>query len=290
MKIYDCFLFMNELDLLEIRLNELNEIVDKFVIVESDTTFTGINKGYVLEKNKHLFEKFWHKIEYIKHDSPYKIGINMEKALVGSPSYEDFNRKSWINNEDQRDSCVFGLTSCEPEDVVMISDLDEIPNKDCLEYAFTLIDQEPLVLFQQFFYYYINCAVFNSAKPDRINNWFGTTLIKYKNLLNTTPQKLRDEIHSLPTLTDKNTNILPGWHYSFLGGVNRIKEKMQASAHVEYNSEEFLDLDKLKKLVSEGKDIMGRNEYIYKILKLEDLTILSYIKENKERFKHLIYD
>ena len=108
-KLYDCFIFNNETDLLEIRLNILNDYVDYFVIVESEETFTGIKKKLVFDiKN---YEKFKEKIIY---------GV-----IKKFP--QDF-KSAWQNESFQRNYILHLLDSATSEDFIIISDLDEIPN------------------------------------------------------------------------------------------------------------------------------------------------------------------
>ena len=113
--IYDCFTFFNELDLLEIRLNVLNDVVDKFVLVEATTTFSGTPKPLYFNENKKRFDKFASKIIHvIINDTPIQ-----PKTIIGEYwSWEFF----------QRNAIVRGLVNCKETDTILISDLDEIPN------------------------------------------------------------------------------------------------------------------------------------------------------------------
>jgi beta-1,4-mannosyl-glycoprotein beta-1,4-N-acetylglucosaminyltransferase len=277
--IYDCFAFFNELDVLDIRLNELNDIVDRFVLVESNTTYSGRPKEYNFENNKHLFEKFLPKIEYIKIDSPCKIGINMS-----SSNFDDFNRDAWVNENDQRNSCMFGLSEAKDNDIIMISDLDEIPNKHCLPKVFNELDNEPIVLVQEFIYYYLNCGIIFEG-TNKIAPWYGTVVIKWQDLMNTLPQILRNTIHSLKRFESEHA----GWHYSFMGGPDKIKQKIESFAHVEYNSENFLNIEKITKAINNGIDVLDRKEYTYKFSNLNDIIIPDYVRNNLEKFGHMIH-
>ena len=114
--VYDCFPFFNELDVLEIRLNVLDEVVDKFVIVEMSKTHTGIDKPFYFEQNKARFKKFLHKIIHIKVDD--------------IPSTENLDKvdSAWLLENYQRDQIMRGLKDAKDSDIVLISDCDEIPN------------------------------------------------------------------------------------------------------------------------------------------------------------------
>jgi beta-1,4-mannosyl-glycoprotein beta-1,4-N-acetylglucosaminyltransferase len=117
MKIYDCFTFFNELDLLEMRLNILNNYVDYFVLVEATKTFSGKPKELYYLKNKEKFNKFSHKIIHITVDD--------------MPEIKDNNR--WELESFQRNAIIRGLTNCQSDDVILISDIDEIPDPEKFE-------------------------------------------------------------------------------------------------------------------------------------------------------------
>ena len=117
MKVYDCFTFYNEFELLELRLNSLYNVVDYFVIVESNKTFTNKPKEYNFMARKDEFKKFFPKIRYIMEND------NVPYQGVGD----------WTIEINQRNHIMKGLTDAEPEDLVFISDLDEIPAPDILE-------------------------------------------------------------------------------------------------------------------------------------------------------------
>ena len=120
MKIIDCFIFYNELDLLTYRFNVLNNIVDYFIIVESTHTFIGKEKKLFFNENSHLFENFRNKIIHIVVDDfPYKF-----------PNIDTSRSEQWVNESFQRDCISRGLNklSLQNDDVITITDLDEIPD------------------------------------------------------------------------------------------------------------------------------------------------------------------
>ena len=107
-KVYDCFLFYNELELLDMRLHEMYEHVDKFVLVEACETFRGKPKPFYYAENKHLFEKFADKIIHVQITEPLQTD------------------DPWIRERHQRAQAALGLKESQPDDIVFISDLDEI--------------------------------------------------------------------------------------------------------------------------------------------------------------------
>lgn len=236
--IYDCFTFFNEITLLKLRLEILNPVVDTFVIVEANRTQKGDLKLFNFETHKNEFAEFLNKIVYIK--------------VEDSPIPKDKN--DWAIEFFQRNCILRGITFCNPEDIIMISDLDEIPHPDLFknlvnakiklintEYCNaqdkikqffhllsikpslfykrmtpeTYLDIMPLVIQQSMHYYFINCAATKKNK-----NWYGTIIVKYKNMQ--MPQTLRNKRNTMPVLSMKNA----GWHFSYLGGKEQIKKKL----------------------------------------------------------------
>src|SRR3990167_3841286 len=140
MRIFDCFLFFNELELLELRLMTPNDVVDYFVLVEADKTHTGNTKDFVFDKNKHRYQKYLNKIIHIK--------VEHTPAL-------DRSTDAWAIENFQRSCISRGLTSATDEDKVITSDVDEIPNPETLERLKG--SDHPVTLRQHLFYYYVNC-------------------------------------------------------------------------------------------------------------------------------------
>ena len=115
--VYDCFPFFNELELLELRLNELDGIVDKFVLVEATKTQTGLPKPLYFAENRARFDAFANKIIHI---------------IVDDMPSGDGTRAHWVRERLQRNSIAKGLVNCNPQDIIMVSDVDEIPNVQTL--------------------------------------------------------------------------------------------------------------------------------------------------------------
>ena len=159
MKIFDCFTFNDELEILDIRLNILNKFVDKFIIVESKTNHQGNEKKVNFNINQ--FKKFKDKINYFLID---KI-----------PS----NYSSWEIEGYQRNYISYGLNSCDKNDVIIISDIDEIPNLE--KFNFNKMKRKFYSFEQEHFMYKLNL--------ERPVKWIGSKLCKYKNLKS--PQWLR---------------------------------------------------------------------------------------------------
>lgn len=123
-KIYDCFPFFNELELLQIRLGELNDTVDYFVLVESIETQRGTPKKLFFEENKHLFAPYLHKIIHVA-------------VRENHPEFSMWEREHF-----QRNCIARGLKNCKDKDIILISDLDEIPKKNCIHRAKKMLREQ----------------------------------------------------------------------------------------------------------------------------------------------------
>lgn len=251
MQIYDCFLFFDELDLLEIRLNYLSPAVNYFVLAESTKTFSLKNKPLYFKENRERFSKFLHKMIYILVD--------------------DFNSPDpWVNERNQRDSLDRGVQHVDPDDLILVSDLDEIPSREGIA-KFDLSKKE-MGFRQKVYYYYLNGFV--------DIYWRGTAAFLAKNR----PKKFS----SLRKLNSHTDVIDPGgWHFSFLGQIDRIQKKIDSFSHQEFNRPEYTDPEKLKQKIEQGKDIFNRPEIVIQYVPIDD-AYPDYILRNRERFEKFI--
>lgn len=262
MKIIDCFIFYNEIDLLNYRLNILNDVVDYFVIVESTHTFTGLEKELYFSKNKKLFEKFQHKIiNVIVDDFPYK-----------SPDI-DFSRKDqWQNEFFQRNSITKGLgeLSIDNNDVIIIADLDEIPDPEILS---KIKNNEIKVtvnsLGLDFYYYNLNTKIAfkkNIFNIKREYIWRATKILLFENLENLLK---RETIHDIRS-NRKYPVIKGGWHLSYFGDEHEIQDKIRHFSHQELNKESFTNLSHIKNVIKNQKDLFNRKSTLLQSIKIED--------------------
>lgn len=252
--VFDCFPFLNELDLLEIRLNELNSVVDRFVICESAYTHAFNYKGFVLEENKERFASFWDKITYLK--------INRFQ-----------NNSSWFAEPEQRTKAVFN-SGAQIEDIVILSDLDEIPRVESLKLAIqNLVDtNNPQLLMLKLFFYGVNCEA-----DKEWEEWPGCS-VAFRNHIGNV-QKFRE------SRLDYNILKNAGWHYSYLGDEEHIKYKMKNFSHyAEMPSENF---NKISEIIKDKTSVIGCTR-TFNILPIEGLDAPNYILSNPEKFKHLI--
>lgn len=248
-KVIDCFLFYNEIDLLNYRLHLLNEVVDYFVIVESTHTFVGKDKPLFFQENKHLFETFMNKIVHIiVDDFPYKQGI------INNIGHQDV----WKNEFFQRNAISRGIDKLNTEqvlmekDILVIADLDEIPDPNTLRKIKTRemkVDFHGLEM--DLYYYTLN---------NRMNEkWYKTKLISYK-----TYQALGKSCEEIRGTSCQHI-AHGGWHLSYFGDKYFIQNKIANFSHQELNKSEFTDLDKIEERKRNNKDLYDRNINITKI-------------------------
>ena len=231
-KVYDCFLFNNELDILKLRLEELYDSVDYFIICESRTTFSGKSKELVYLNNENDFSRYKDKIKHyiIPNPSPSNFEVN--------PA----NPKSLTSEFWQRNQLSIPLQEARTNDLVLISDLDEIPRSDVFNSIHKLcywansivyLSQSWYVLFLNLKVVSRNDQVFNkgSSCPTHNNsNWLGTFAgtagcfrKKYNWNVNLVWSKKWGQGRLLEPVIDN-----AGWHFSYMGGIPMLVDKIKA--------------------------------------------------------------
>lgn len=279
-KIYDCFLFFNELDLLEIRLNVLNSVVDYFVIVESTVTFSGKSKKLFFDENKNNFKDFEDKIIHIIIDDTPENFIKIQNSetqnfqknkilkYLEESKFWNKNEKQWGREIYQRESMINGLLQCDDHDMIIFSDADEIPNPLCLK---NLDHSKVYELKQNMFYYNVNTL------KERF--WSGSKIISWQKIKNNSINDLRQ--NKLTTEIVENG----GWHLSFMGGKERIIEKLDAYSHQEYNNPYIIS--NIEKNISNNTDLFFNPKNFETVNGLDHLPeIMKNLIENK--FPYLI--
>ena len=248
-KIIDCFIFYNELDMLTYRLNILNDVVDYFVLVEATHTFIGKEKPLFYQDNKHLFEKFNHKIIHIiVDDFPHKYpDINIGK------------NEQWNNENFQRNCISRGINKLElnNDDLIIIADLDQIPNPKTLELIKKHENIVDIYIIELDLYYYnLNCKM--------NHKWYYTKILtfnKYKDL-NICCNDIR--FYDCPII--KNA----GWHLSYFGNEKFIKNKLENFSHQEYNHDKFTNEELISERIKNGKDLFNRENIDIIYVPIED--------------------
>ena len=285
-------MYFDEDLLLDLRLNSLDKYVKKFIISEATYTHNGSKKKLNFDINN--FKKFKDKIEYIVVDAKPRNILN----LINGESKEKRGEKLILNGMArdyfQRENLAKGLDEATNEDLILISDLDEIPNLESLNYSDI---KNNIVIFEQKMFYY----KFNLFYSDFI--WQGTKATKKKNFLS--PQWLRNikgkkyPKWRIDTFFSrkKYTNLIfvrnGGWHFTCLRTAEELEKKLLNFAHHYEYEESGLKIKDIKKLINEKRAMYDHNvdQKGYKwsgnsvLKKVENNELPEYINNNLEKYK-----
>ena len=274
-RIFDVFPFMDELDVLEVRLHELNDVVDAFIICEAGETYGGTKREYVFEANRSRFNAFRHKIVY-------------QRLPRLHPDCTD-RTSGRLRERDQRDRMLPALyhVKAQPEDVILFSDCDEIPSADAVRFAISnaipkVVGGTGIHRFKQTsFYYNVNTVVdygHDFASRARI----GT----FQHLIENCDGSLYEF-----RMANKNTETMAiengGWHFGYFGDLEKIKRKVAALSPFLSEYKLFGD-DVLKQDIMAGRDLHHRRCALPE--KFEYRTDINglpeYLRNNLDRFRH----
>lgn len=306
MAVYDCCILYNEIDLLKMRMNILNSYVDYFVICELNCTFRGQEKKYYLKERINEFKNFRHKIIYVNSDNiPEWTG-----------------EKDWSIEKHQRNCFVKELLKCRDEDLILISDVDEIPNPYIISnlkdywvsiktgYQFNnrircILGMASILKKKEFFsllkgkYTALDVLDKSPIVLKLTNHYyymncradsfiFGTVICRCKNLF--MPQVLRERRYNFPCIDNA------GWHFSYLGGIEQIKLKLSSiiddrpeiiDQMKRYSSED----DYIISCLSSGKDLFGRNDKtnLFHFIDIDEIGIpdIDNIQKEYNKFFYL---
>ena len=254
MKIFDCFMYFDEEVVLNVRLNTLDQFVDYFVIVESKFTHRGDKRQ--LKFNHENFKKFKDKIIYLIYD---ETSNNIE--TVNDKDGEAVNSGKYILNaalreNGQRNYIQSGLKKADDDDIILISDVDEIPN--LLKINFNQFNQKIILFKQDMFYYKFNLCIPNLK-------WTGTKACKKKDLIN--PQWIRNikdrkyPFFRLDTYFSDTKYISikvienGGWHFSNIKNAEQIKYKLKSYLHHREFDLKPLTTEEIEKIINDKKAI-----------------------------------
>lgn len=280
-KTYDIFTFFNELELLEIRLNLLDKVVDYFVIVECGETFSGLTKPLYYQENSKRFEKFLPKIiHFVIKDVPKDFNdakLRLQKASTGSLDESILknaltsenvpkNQIHWLKEFYQKECIKKSLLNLQDDDICYISDIDEIWNPNV---KINLTDGEIFKLRQLVYAYYVNNR---SNEP-----WAGTLVTKYKNIKSNCLNHLRTASKTKYTYVN-----YAGWHFTNQGGAEQIRYKIEASYGKEDLNNDKIKL-KIEKKMKKNQDYIGRKFKFW----VDESDLPSFLLENKDKYQHL---
>lgn len=281
---FDCFPFFNELDLLEIRLNVHDEIFEKFVIVESTRTYSGIPKPLYFNENKHRFEKFLPKI----------IHIVVEGVDINSPG-DSPNGWTWHNENNQRNIIIDALKTATPSDnLFMLSDTDEImkPEKLLEARKLALETGQPVGLSMIQCMYWLNYVMLDKTvrapyifNPHTVSEWHKNTFGAQRNDFTT----IRWHMVSPWYQHEMLTVFEAGYHFSTMGGIQQIKRKLESFGHHDqFNNDYYKSEDYIVKCMIKGKHLYAAHEYsgTCKVMPLDFLP--KYIQDNAEKYERYL--
>lgn len=259
--IYDIISYNGEKELFDIRYNTLKDFVDEFRVVEFDKTFSGIPK-------KSTFDQHYDKVKHYIHTED--IWSKYEELALSSPNTEYGKGAShWIREFCQKESIKEALSGIQDEDIVFIGDCDEVWDPKCLKSLNELCNLGiPVKLKLRVYSYYLN----NQSNEQ----FWGTIITKYKDV--------RDEClnHARSINCFKSSDYF-GWHFTSMGGHENVKKKLTDS----YTNETYATsqvLNNLEQNINEVRDFLGR-DFVYST---EESSWPSYLKENKDKYKHLL--
>jgi len=278
MKIYDVFPFYNEVDLLAMRMRILSPHVDFFVIGEASTTHSGLTKPMYFEQYREVFSEF-------------------EEKIIYEPIVKLFDGDNFGRDRFQREQ-LFGVLSrhCSDEDLLILGDLDEIPNPDILKQAAKVASANSVAhLAQDVYFFYLNykeikgkIVAYSGDFPGvRKKKWLGTKVVSYGYAREFGFTDMRHPMHK-----SRGVRIDDGgWHFSYTGSLpgvpveERVRKKMLASPHQELMSDDAFS--RVEERIAKGKDPWGRRGPKFRKVPI-DASFPLHIRENVGIYQHLI--
>lgn len=268
-KIYDCFTFYNELDLLELRLTELYDHVDHFVLVEGSTTFTDIPKPYYFEDNKARYQKWLDKIIHIKVDD--------------MPHSAD----AWVNDIFQRNQINRGIVDANDNDIIIVSDLDEILRPSAVDSMRNDTDTNIWGLRMPLFNFKFNYML---TTADIYGVWGMATRKKFM----VPADALRFQRFQLANFPynykDNQIRMVEhaGWQWTYFGDTEFARNKIKSFAHTESNTPEIINQLDVERSLQHGDGVYHHPEYRFVSVQLDDY-FPNTIRNNLEKYHaHII--
>ncbi len=264
--IVDAFPLFNELDLLELRLSELSPVVDRFVIVEANRTHKGSLKPLYYAENKARFAEWEHKIVH-----------------VVAPLADDGDGLPAIRRREmtQRNAILQGVKDCKDDDIILISDCDEIPRPHLIP---AVLDDGIVAVYLQKLYYF-NFNTYAPARP-----WPGTRVCRVAEARALSPHVIRNGLGQPDAHYPLYRSVVDGgWHYSYFGGTWAIQHKMTEFLHQELVTYENTNPYAIDAKIKAGVDIWGReHDQSFTIGRADDLpyTVLRDLPKYVPHFAH----
>ena len=258
LKIFDCFTFNNEINLLKFRLEFLYEHVEKFLISEANITFSGNPKPFNFLERRSDFSRWMSKIEYLPF-TPTVADLNFEK-----PESYDPNNAAWKVENTQRDFLFTPLSALNDDSLIIVTDVDEIWNPTALR----VLKPSNFIaarLEMSFYYFFMNCK---GVGP-------GNSSWAYPFCILPTVMKKEESAGFSRIRTKAQLPLIPnaGWHFSYLGGVQAIIEKIESFSHQELNNEKTKNSVNIEKCIRLGIDPFDRRDHSWKFINVNSFPM-----------------
>lgn len=245
--VFDCFTYFDERDIIRVRFEELNDVVDYFVVVEARQTFTGLPKPLYFDDLPHWIDRWSDRIIRVVTEFPWSTMTPWEREAF------------------QRNQIMQALQSVPSNDLILISDADEIPRHDCIQDV-----KNPVQLdVTQYFW------KFNWQVPTHCNQGARPVLARRSSVEQ--PHTLR--ISQLPRIPNA------GWHFSFFGDDASTRSKINSFSHTEMNTKEYKSSQHIQKCIREGIDPFER--FPLKYTEIDD-TFPEWVQQHTSELAHLI--
>jgi beta-1,4-mannosyl-glycoprotein beta-1,4-N-acetylglucosaminyltransferase len=273
----DCFIFNDELDMLEFRLEEHSDFFDYFIIVESELSHSGLKKPLYYLENKIRYSKFNHKIIHVVSHLPEVILDNLTPEeyyqILNEPVYPNLNDcytldslskrgeyhwGAWIREHLQRDDILIGIKqlNLNDNDIIYLSDVDEIIDGDILNvitnkqdntlnFPYNIPIDRIYCVIQKFFYYNLESRVYH--------DWDFARIFNYKSF------KEIGNFNSIRYLRGYPPIGNYGWHFSFFGSTKQIMNKIKSYSHQEFNNDEITNEENIEKRIQNSVDVLMRD-------------------------------
>jgi len=272
--IYDCFPFYNEFDILEFRLQEMWDIVDRFVLVEATKTHANLPKPLFYMENRERFKDYADKITHIVVDD-----------------MPDTTDAMYLDNF-QRNGIARGLGDVQDNDLVLISDVDEIIRKSVLRNV--IVAPQDVFAFQMI----MSNFKFNNICIEGESHAVWSMAARGRHMKRLSPQYFRNLRFRLVgaqnsgQLIEEFFQVIPhgGWHFSYLGNDDHVRNKIRNFAHQEFNTPEYIDQVDIEAFIRSGRDLYNRPGY-----KWAPVLVNEYFPEtlrnNMDKYaKHLVHN
>lgn len=283
--LFDCFLFFNEFELLDIRFGEYQEYIDYFVIGIGRLTFSRQLNPY-----------------YEEYDRIYtlarKHGIGRDRVILVDADFEDLYSSvtntnqdvNWVVEKYRRIAMWYHIRPrMDIDDFALLGDVDEfmpiyilddLKSNETIKQRLTTM---PGLIWLQNHYYYFNCREKTSGCT-----WPGQVVLSKEQMQLNSFQTFRE-------LRETNPNMFIQWgggnHYSYLGGVDNIRQKIQSFSHQEYNTPNYTNEQNLCECITNAKDLFGRNNMVFEFIQPSEMKDApKYLLDNLEQFKEFIYE